>query len=224
MDRGEIVELGNHRLMCGDATKRDDVMKLINGQNIDLVLTDPPYGINLYNSGGHYKGKGKRKFLKVYQNFIGDNNDEAARLHYEIVKDKKSIFWGGQFFCFLPISHGWLIWDKQTNIKNYSDCEMAWTSFLGHNKIYVHRWCGFMKAGSRKLNPIPRVHPTQKPVELHMKMIEDFTMPDNVVLDCFGGSGTTLIACEMTARKCLMMEISPEYCEIIINRWRNLCG
>lgn len=81
-----------------------------------------------------------------------------------------------------------------------------------------------MKAGSRKLNPIPRVHPTQKPVELHMKMLEDFTSPDSVVLDCFGGSGTTLIACEATGRKCLMMEISPEYCEVIINRWRNLCG
>ena len=67
-----------------------------------------------------------------------------------------------------------------------------------------------------------RIHPTQKPVELHMRILEDFTQPDDIILDCFGGSGTTLIACEMTGRKCLMMEISPEYCDVIIERYKEL--
>ena len=68
----------------------------------------------------------------------------------------------------------------------------------------------------------PFLHPTQKPVELHMQILEDFTQPDDVILDCFGGSGTTLIACEITGRTCYMMEISPEYCDIIINRYNTL--
>ena len=80
-------------------------------------------------------------------------------------------------------------------------------------------------AGSYKLNArekTARIHPTQKPVELHMQILEDFTKPNDVILDCFGGSGTTLIACNETGRKCLMMAISPDYCDVIINRYEKL--
>ena len=225
MKYGEIKNLGRHKLMCGDATRREDVYKLIEDLKVNLVLTDPPYGINIFNSGGHFKGKngGAKYKTRIYQEYLGDKDTSAAEKNYEILHThEKLIYWGGQYFNFLPASRGWIVWDRKMNIKNYSGCEMAWTSFLGHNYIYSQRWCGFAREGSLKLNPKPKVHPTQKPVELHMQILEDFTKPDDVILDCFGGSGTTLIACEMTGRTCLMMEISPDYCEIIKNRYEKL--
>lgn len=91
-----------------------------------------------------------------------------------------------------------------------------------HRLIYRQMWNGAIREGNRTLNPHNRLHPTQKPVELHAKILEDFTKPGDVVLDCFGGSGTTLIACEITGRKCLMMEISPDYCKIISRRYNEL--
>lgn len=222
--RGQLWQLGKHRLYCGDATISEDIEKLVSGYEIGLVFQDPPYGIDIVNAGGHFHGKGKKAF-QVYTGFIGDKDDTACRLNYELIcKYPKLIIWGGQFFSFLPRSQGWLIWDKKVNIDNYSACEMAWTSFYGHNKIYTHRWCGFMKAGSRRLNPVPRIHPTQKPVELYMAMLRDFSNEGDVVLDCFSGSGTTIIACEETGRICLSMELSLHYCREIINRYMRCYG
>ena len=131
--------------------------------------------------------------------------------------------WGGQNFTeFLPSSCGWIFWDKVKNTDklSFSDGELAYTSFNTRIKKYAYKWNGNNIAGSPELNR--RVHPTQKPVELHARILEDFTKPDDVILDCFGGSGTTLIASEITGRKCLMMEISPEYCEIITRRYEEL--
>ena len=109
---------------------------------------------------------------------------------------------------------------KGTEKLSFSDGELAWSNILTKIRKYEHKWNGCHIAGSQELNR--RIHPTQKPVELHMRILEDFTQPDDVILDCFGGSGTTLIACEMTGRKCLMMEISPDYCDIIRDRYNKL--
>ena len=133
------------------------------------------------------------------------------------------IIWGGQNFTdFLPISKGWLWWDKLTGNNDFGDGEMAWTTCCKKIKKYTHLWNGACRAGTYKLELRKRVHPTQKPVELHINILEDFTQPDDVILDCFGGSGTTLIAAEMAGRTCYMMEISPEYCEIIAERYYKL--
>ena len=213
---GNIFQLGNHRLMCGDATKREDVIKLIGNDKVNLVLTDPPYGINIVDSGTN---------MQRFQKIIGDNDVNSAKLHYDIVKNisENQIIWGGNYFTdFLSISRCWIVWDKQHSPKNYADGELAWTSFDRVVKIYNYRWDGYVRVGSKKLNPLPQIHPTQKSVELHMQILEDFSKPDDVVLDCFAGSGTTLIACNETGRKCLTMEFSPEYCDVILNRWTKL--
>ena len=102
----------------------------------------------------------------------------------------------------------------------FSDGELAWSNILRRIKKYTYYWNGYGIEGDKKLNT--RVHPNQKPVELHIKILEDFSKEGDVILDCFGGSGTTLIASECCNRKCLMMEISPEYCGIIIDRWEKL--
>lgn len=217
MEYGKIITLGRHRLMCGDATRREDVMQLVAGERVNLVLTDPPYGINVVDSGAR---------MRRYKPIENDHSTELARLHYGIAQDitDKIILWGGQYFTdFLPVSYGWLQWDKKRGNKmSFGSGELAWSSFLRHNYVYTQYWNGGSYAGSRDINPSPHVHPTQKPVELHMKILDDFTTPGDIILDCFGGSGTTLIACEMTGRKCLMMEISPEYCDIIAQRFADL--
>ncbi len=235
MKIGEIAELGWHRLMCGDATNRDDVMKLIDGETVDLVLTDPPYGILVVDRkrgtiGGSTSTGFSGKTSKVvearqYSSVIGDYTTDMAEENYRILRSicKNMIIWGGQNFTrFLPPSCGWIFWDKEkgTDKLSFSDGELAWANILTKVKKYSHKWNGFVRAGDKTLNE--KIHPTQKPVELHMKILEDFSKPGDVILDCFGGSGTTLIACEMTGRKCLMMEISPEYCDIIKTRYEKL--
>lgn len=207
--------------MCGDATSREDVMRLIDGLNVDLVLTDPPYGIRVLGNGsrGQLGSMGR-----TYPAVIGDNGTDMIREHYRIARTvcNRQIIWGGQNFTdILPPTCGWLFWDKQrAKGLSFSDGELAWANILTRIKKYIYKWNGSHIAGNKELNQ--RIHPTQKPVELHMKILEDFTQPDDVILDCFGGSGTTLIACEMTGRKCLMMEISPEYCDIIRERYEKL--
>ena len=233
MHYGEIVQLGRHRLMCGDATCREDVMKLVDGECVNLVLTDPPYGMMVQSNDGTIGG-GKierNKFLCTPKNatsyplLIGDKSSASAREHYGIISSltDKVIMWGGQYFAdFLPVNGGWLFWDKDNGGNDFSDGELAYCSRGKKIRKYKQMWNGAIREGNRTLNPHNRLHPTQKPVELHARILEDFTQPDDVVLDCFGGSGTTLIACEITGRKCLMMEISPDYCDIIANRFNSL--
>ena len=226
MQYGEILTLGRHKLMCGDATNRDDVMRLIGDDRVNLVLTDPPYGIRSVNHKTGKIGGGSRGFeSKVYPEVIGDYSTEMFRDHYQILRTNTlaMIIWGGQNFTdILPPVYGWIVWDKAKNCEtlSFSDCELAWSNLGSRVRKYVQRWNGYVRDGDKTLNA--KVHPNQKPVELHMKILEDFSQPDNVILDCFGGSGTTLIACEMTGRKCLMMEISPEYCGIIAERFNKL--
>ena len=214
MNYGDIVELGRHRLMCGDARKREDIERLLDGERVDLVLTDPPYGINIVRSGTN---------MMRHSLMLNDTSTDTAREHYTLVQGYPAIIWGGQYFTdFLPVSKCWIVWDKHHSPKNYHDGELAWTNLNKTMKIYHHRWDGFIRAGNRTLNPSPSIHPTQKPVELHAKILEDFTQEGDLILDCFGGSGTTLIVCEITGRRCFMMELSPEYCDVIINRYNTL--
>ena len=225
---GEIIELGRHRLMCGDARKREDIEALLDGENVDLVLTDPPYGVKTHGSY-HYRGLGgfPRRYNPANDkvHILNDTSTDTARQYWDAVQDfsDKHIIWGGNYFAdFLPPMKGWLVWYKRQSLWNHSDCELAWTNLHTCIHLYEQLWSGACRSGSCTLNPRPCVHPTQKPVELHARILEDFSAEGDIVLDCFGGSGTTLIACEVTGRRCFMMELSPEYCNVIINRYNTL--
>ena len=220
MRYGEIVELGAHRLMCGDATRSEDVQRLVEGARVDMVLTDPPYGVRSVSPKTGKIGSGGR----VYSPTIGDTDTDMFTESWRILRTltTRFIIWGGQNFTrILPPSCGWLFWDKcKAPGMSFGDGELAWSNIGTQIKKYVFMWDGFHRDGSKTLNA--KVHPNQKPVELHARILEDFTQPGDVILDCFGGSGTTLIACEITGRKCLMMELSPEYCDIICERYDKL--
>ena len=221
MKYGEIVELGRHRLMCGDATKSEDVYALVAGERVNLVLTDPPYGVNSVDIRTGQIGSSGKRYMPV----IGDTCTDTAEEHYRIARTlcNRQIIWGGQNFTrFLPPSCGWIFWDKckQTDKLSFGDGELAWSNFGTKIKKYAFKWNGNVRDGDPRIND--KVHPNQKPVELHAHILEDFSQEGDIILDCFGGSGTTLIASEITGRRCLMMEISPDYCDIIINRYESL--
>ena len=121
------------------------------------------------------------------------------------------------------MSDSWLVWDKRVDsgIRNtFADGELAWVNFHTPVRIYHQLWNGMIREGEHD----QRVHPTQKPVRIMSEILQDFTDDGASVLDLFGGSGSTLIACEQLNRKCYMMELDPHYCDVIIDRWENLTG
>jgi DNA modification methylase len=132
------------------------------------------------------------------------------------------IFWGGNYYADrLPASSAWLVWDKDNGQSFFADGEIAWTNQKTAVRIFKHQWNGLIKASERGEK---RVHPTQKPVALAEWCFEHYSEKEDKVLDLFGGSGSTLIACEKTGRKCYMMELSPAYCDVIVSRWEQATG
>jgi len=187
---GDIWQLGSHRLICGDSTDTAVIDRLIDGVKADMVFTDSPYGINIVND----KGKvGADNIAKCgnYNPVIGDDTTETAKQAYDIYSQlcDKMILWGGNYFLdFLPPSDGWLIWDKETT-GNFADGEMAWCSFHTPVRIYHQLWNGMIREGEHE----KRVHPTQKPIRMLSEILQDFTKEGDIILDVFGGSGSTLM-------------------------------
>lgn len=223
---GEVWQLGEHRLMCGDSTDADAVAKLMNGERAGLVFTDPPYGIDVVSDGGKVGADFGVAKKGDYKKVIADETTDTAQKACEILltMSDKVIVWGGNYFTkFLPFSDGWLIWDKRcdSGIRNtFADGEMAWCSFHTPVRIYHQLWNGMIREGEHE----KRVHPTQKPVTMLGNVISDFSADGAIVLDVFGGSGSTMIACEQLGRKCRMMELDPRYCDVIIERWEKFTG
>ena len=223
---GDIYQLGNHRLMCGDSTSITDIEKLLNGNKIDMVYSDAPYGISIVNEKTHKVGAGNLAKNKEYLEVKGDDTTDTAKEFYNSCIQlgiNNFILWGGNYFTnFLPFSPSWLIWDKRVdmNSNNFADGEMAWCSFKTPVRIYHQLWNGMIREGEKE----DRVHPTQKPIRMQTEILKDFTNENNNILDGFGGSGSTLIACEQTNRNCFMMEYEPHYIDVIIQRWENFTG
>lgn len=239
---GDLWELGGHRLICGDSTDVIVIDRLMDGLKAELLLTDPPYGINVvavnkkvggdkpFGSKGKvgYGEKVKNKILDCneYAPIIGDDTTDTARASYDVAitcTENQIIFGGNYFTDFLKPSRCWVVWDKE-NTGNFADAELAWTSFDKGVKLYHFLWNGLCREGSREVEGKTRVHPTQKPVGMIANILKDFSKEGESVLDMFGGSGSTLIACEQLKRKCFMCELDPHYCDVIIQRWENLTG
>jgi DNA modification methylase len=220
---GDIWQLGNHRLMCGDSTDRAQIDALMNGEKSDMVFTDPPYGVDAVG-GDKAVGGGKIVKSNRYERVIGDLSPETAKkgvLLCESLGIETQIWFGANNYSHaLPESNGWLYWQKnQTG--DFADGELAWTSSKGSIKRFEHTWAGLIKESERGQK---RCHPTQKPIALAEWCFETYAKDSKSVLDLFGGSGSTLIACEKTNRKCFMMEIDKHYCGIIIERWQQFTG
>ena len=245
---GDIYQLGNHRLMCGDSTKEEDVAKLMNGVKADMVFTDQPYGINIDNSNGKILGDGD---LSVFNNSLKTINEfakEDAHLY---------IYFGVQFIkeCIEELKK----YFKQTNIlvqhithenkpspkgyfkNNYEMCyfsnrkdkdfnyglyDVSETTledkrYNGDGKLNAYKALTEIKATEHNLKAI---HPTQKTINICAFYINISSNSDETVLDLFGGSGSTLIACEQLKRNAYLMELEPKWVDVIIKRWEEFTG
>ena len=218
---GDVWILGNHRLMCGDSTSIDAVDKLMDGKMADMVFTDPPYGINHSGKGITANGVKGNNFGQI----IGDNDTSIAvdslNLCLNNFHESILIFWGANYYCqSVPNGFGWLVWDKEREGNTFSGAELAFVNKGVRLDVFRHMWHGMVKASEQGQK---RLHPTQKPTALAEWCFKNYGNP-TTILDLFGGSGSTLIACEKTNRCCRMMELDPKYCDVIIKRWEEFTG
>ena len=207
---GDVWILGKHRVMCADATNIDDIENLLQGKDIDVVWTDPPYGMNAVSKSGVLSKRYKTDILN-------DSDQTVAIKAFDLCKSAPTEFWFGANYypeC-LPSSGCWIVWDKNNGGSDQADAELCYTNQKG----VVRK---FTQASEKK----DRVHPTQKPVTLIEWCFERWSdnLQNEIVADPFLGSGTTLIACEKTGRVCYGMELDPKYCDVIVKRWEDFTG
>lgn len=232
---GDVYQLGNHRLMCGDSTSIDDVLQLMDGKKVDLFLTDPPYNVN-------YTGKTKDA-LKIendkkedgeFRQFLVD----AFSTAHEVMKE------GAVFYIWHADSEGYnfrgacndvglpvrqcLIWNKNSMVMGRQDyhwkhepCLYGWKPGAGHLWASDRKQTTILDFDRPTAN---KEHPTMKPVRLFDYQIQNNTKKEDVVLDLFGGSGTTVIACEQNGRHAYTMELDPKYVDVIVDRWEEMTG
>lgn len=232
---GDIWILGNHRLMCGDSTSIDSVNRLMGGEHANLLLTDPPYNVAY---------EGKTEDALTIQNDSMDNDSFAQFLRdvystADTVMKEGAVFYiwhadsEGLNFRKAAFEVGWkvrqcLIWNKNSLVMGRQDYHWKHEPCLyGWKDGAAHFW-GSDRTQTTVLNfnrPSRNgEHPTMKPVELFEYQIKNSSKPSDVVLDLFGGSGTTAIACEKTGRKARLMELDPKYCDVIVKRWEDFTG
>lgn len=224
---GEIYQLGNHRLMCGDSTDLASVEKLMNGEKADMVFTDPPYGMNLDTNYDKMFGNDSLSLHERnrFQKVIGDDVDYDPNPIFSI-DAKEYYIWGADYFYDkLPRGGSWIAWDKRDETLDKvpgNTTEFLWSKNPHRRMSLRVKWSGHH--GMQKEDVKKRIHPTQKPVALIEKFFEELADKHKSIVDIYGGSGSTLIACEKTNRKCYMMELDPHYIDVIIARWEKFTG
>ena len=224
---GDIYQLGNNFLMCGDSTSKEDVAKLMNGVKADMVFTDPPYGYE-YQSNMRTKSQKfdvienddkKLDFMPIVKKF--NNGFVFVCTTWKVLKEWLEIF--TKYYDLTNM----IIWNKGGggigDLKRTFSTDYEIILCSNNDKEITGKRIGSVWNISKD-NANDYVHATQKPVELSATAIKNTTNENDNILDLFGGSGSTLIACEQLNRKCYMMELDPHYIDVIIQRWENFTG
>ena len=187
-----------------------DILPLIPDKSIDLVLTDPPYGIG--EAHGKNLSRGNLAPPKRYDIEEWDDSPIPQELIDIIITSARHcIIFGGNYY-YLPPSPCWIVWDKDNGNSDFADCELAWTNFDTAVRKYLWRWQGMLQEPN---NPKDiRCHPTQKPSGLLSLILADYSGNNDIILDPFLGNGTTAFCAKKLNRKCIGIEIEEKYCEI----------
>jgi DNA modification methylase len=234
---GDVWILGDHRLLCGDATVMTDVEKVLAGGLADMVFSDPPYNVN-YGATMKDKLRGKRR--KIANDNLGDGFEHFLR---DACTNILAVTKGAIYICmssselhtlyraFTEAGGHWstfLIWAKNTFTMGRADYQRQYEPILyGWKEGTDHYWCGARDQGDVWFVKKPLandLHPTMKPVELVERAIRNSSKSRDTVLDPFAGSGSTLVACEKTHRQARLIELDPKYCDVIIRRFEEFSG
>jgi hypothetical protein len=220
---GDLFEIGEHRLLCGDSTCSDTVAKLMNGEKADMVFTDPPYGI-AYDNEERWEGikkqstNSKRNKGKM---ILGDAEDFNPSFLLSFFNYCKEIFiWGMQYYPQHLGRGGCIVWNRKTETQKdvpHADFELCWSK-QERNKMAWITWGGF----KNKEKGEERLHTTQKPIELPVWFFNQWGKENDLIADLFLGSGTTMVASHQLKRKCYGMELDPKYCQVIVDRMKKL--
>ena len=234
---GDVWILGEHRLLCGDATQMADVEKILAGGLADMVFCDPPYNVNY---GATMKDKLRGKARKIANDDLGQDFEQFLR---DACVNMLTITKGAIYICmssseihtlqrvFREAGGHWstfVVWAKNTFTMGRSDYQRQYEPILyGWKEGTDHFWCGARDQGDVWFIKKPHVndlHPTMKPVELVERAVRNSSKGRDTVFDPFGGSGTTMIACEKTGRQARLIELEPRYCDVIIRRYQEFSG
>ena len=233
---GDVWLLGAHRLLCGDATQLADVEKVMAGGLADIAFLDPPYNVNYCPA----KDTGRKKSRKIANDNLGDGFEQFLR---DACGNLLAVTKGAIYICmssselhtlhraFTEAGGHWstfVIWAKNTFTLGRSDYQRQYEPILyGWKEGTDHFWCGARDQGDVWFIKKPvayDLHPTMKPVELVERALRNSSKTRDTVLDPFGGSGTTLIACERTGRQARLIELEPKYVDTTIRRWQDYSG
>jgi len=206
------------RIHCGDCL---DYMREMDDKSVDLVLTDPPYGIKNDAKKVNTRGSTPVKqrdgtYLAVpkpnYENLEWDNKTPSQEYFDEIFRvSKNQIIFGGNYFP-LPSSPCWIVWDKRNGDCDFADCELAWTSFTSAVRCFRYKWNGMMQEDMARKEK--RIHPTQKPLKLMEWCLQKYAKPGDLILDPFMGSGPVIEASAKLGHPAIGIDIYPQYCEM----------
>ena len=226
---GDLFEIGEHRLLCGDSTDSDQVAKLMNGQKADMLFTDPPYGMHLDTDYTKMpESPNGAKPLK-HEKIKGDSNDfteELINTIFSHFNDTKDIFiWGADYFAeLLPNKNegSWIVWDKRVEERFDkmigSAFELCWSK--SKHKREIARFNNTLFSGEADARN--KIHPTQKPIKLAEWFFNKWGNQNDLIVDLYLGSGTTMVASQQLNRKCYGMEFEPKYCQGIVDRMKKL--
>ena len=234
---GDVWILGEHRLLCGDATQMEAVEKVLAGGLADMVFCDPPYNVNY---GATMKDKLRGTHRPIANDNLGSDFEQFLR---DACVNMLAVCKGAIYVCmssseihtlqrvFRDAGGHWstfVVWAKNTFTMGRSDYQRQYEPILyGWKEGADHFWCGARDQGDVWFIKKPHVndlHPTMKPVELVERAVRNSSKGRDTVLDVFGGSGTTLIACEKAGRQARLIELEPKYCDVIIRRWQEFTG
>jgi len=209
---GDLFEIGEHRLLCGDSSDLNKIEELINNETIGMIFTDPPYGIGI---DGQKESKASNpKHSRKNHEFMGWDNQRPSEDVFQniLTLNVPTVIFGGNYFAdLLPASRGWIYWSKGQDGLTMSDGELAWTNLDKPLRCVVVNRANIGKS----------VHPTQKPLQVVEFGIK-YATESGSVLDLFGGSGSTMAACHNLKRKNFTMELEPKYCQVIVDRMKQL--